>query len=80
MGSDSIFFFRRNPHIGNKRGGRFGLPAYGYAARSPVGGSLTVMREPWKLPKRRQELITSLTEYCKLDTLAMVRLARFLQQ
>ncbi len=31
-------------------------------------------------PKRRQELITSLTEYCKLDTLAMVRLARFLQQ
>ncbi len=31
-------------------------------------------------PKRRQELIGSLTEYCKLDTLAMVRLARFLQQ
>ncbi|MFQ5759422.1 MAG: DUF2779 domain-containing protein, partial [Acidiferrobacterales bacterium] len=30
--------------------------------------------------KRRLELITSLTEYCKLDTLAMVRLARFLQQ
>ena len=31
-------------------------------------------------PKRRQELIKSLTEYCKLDTLAMVRLARFLQR
>ena len=31
-------------------------------------------------PKRRQELIKSLAEYCKLDTLAMVRLARFLQQ
>ncbi len=31
-------------------------------------------------PKQRQELITSLTEYCKLDTLGMVRLARFLQQ
>ncbi len=31
-------------------------------------------------PKRRQELIGSLREYCKLDTLAMVRLARFLQQ
>ncbi len=31
-------------------------------------------------PKRRQELIGSLREYCKLDTLAMVRLARFLQR
>ena len=31
-------------------------------------------------PKRRQELIGSLREYCKLDTLAMVRLARLLQQ
>jgi hypothetical protein len=31
-------------------------------------------------PKRRKELIKSLIEYCKLDTLAMVRLARFLQQ
>ena len=31
-------------------------------------------------PKRRKQLITSLTEYCKLDTLAMVHLARFLQQ
>ncbi|MDH3673182.1 MAG: hypothetical protein OES46_18800 [Gammaproteobacteria bacterium] len=31
-------------------------------------------------PKRRKELIASLTEYCKLDTLAMVRLARFPQQ
>ena len=31
-------------------------------------------------PTRRKELIKSLTEYCKLDTLAMVRLARFLQQ
>ena len=31
-------------------------------------------------PKRRQKLITSLREYCKLDTLALVRLANLLQQ
>jgi predicted RecB family nuclease len=29
---------------------------------------------------RRDELIDALLEYCKLDTLALVRLARFLQQ
>ncbi len=45
-----------------------------------AGRAYLEMINPKTDDERRNALITSLNEYCKLDTLAMVRLARFLQQ
>ncbi len=45
-----------------------------------AGRAYLEMINPKTDDERRNELITSLNEYCKLDTLAMVRLAKFLQQ
>ncbi len=36
--------------------------------------------DPATSDERRKRLLSSLIEYCKLDTLALVRIARFLQQ
>lgn len=33
--------------------------------------------DPQTTPERREKLVNALREYCKLDTLAMVKIARF---
>ena len=61
-------------------------PDLSYATCGEVQDGLAAGRaylqviDPNTDPELRNALINSLNEYCKLDTLAMVRVARFLQR